>query len=94
MTYTVETRPDAARTQETKETTEMAVLRKTAGKTLLDRVRSKDIRCICRVEEIKTCVKRRKNEWNDHINRVTEHCIVRIARDKYCNRTMKYWMPM
>jgi hypothetical protein len=92
MTYTAETRQDAARTQETKETTEMAVLRKTAGRTLLDRVRS--MRRTCRVEEIKTWVRRRKNEWNDHINKVTEHCIVRIARDKYRNMTMKYWMPM
>jgi hypothetical protein len=61
----------------------MNVLRKTAGRTLLGRVRSEDIRRICKVKEINSCVKRRKNEWNDHISRMTEYRTVRIARDKY-----------
>jgi hypothetical protein len=63
-------------------TAEVKVLMKTAGRTLLGRVRSEDIRCICKVEEINTWVKQRKSKWNDHINRITKHRIVRIARDK------------
>jgi hypothetical protein len=58
----------------------MKVLRKIGGRTL-DTV-SEDIRRICKIEEINTCVKRMKSEWNDHINRMTEHSPLGIARDK------------
>jgi hypothetical protein len=44
MTYTAERRLDTARTQGLLETTEIKVVRKTAGRTLLDIVRSEDMR--------------------------------------------------
>lgn len=82
MTYTAETRPDTARTRQLLETTEMRVLRRIAGKTLLDRERSEDIRKTCIVENVNHWVLGRKREWNAHIGRMDENRMVRIARDK------------
>lgn len=82
MTYTAETRPETRRTQRYLETSEMKTLRKIAGKTLWDRETNENIRRICGVENINTWVKSRKQEWNLHIDRMTEQRIVKIARDK------------
>lgn len=82
MTYTAETRPQTSRTQRYLETSEMRTLRKIAGKTLWDRETSESIRRICEVDNVNTWVKNRKREWNQHINRMTEQRIVKIARDK------------
>lgn len=60
----------------------MKILRKIAGKTLCDRETNGNIRRICEVENVNTWVKNRKQEWNQHINRMTEQRIVKIARDK------------
>ncbi|XP_045473979.1 uncharacterized protein LOC123680232 [Harmonia axyridis] len=82
MTYTAETRPDTARTRQLLETTEMRVLRRIAGKTLFDREKSENIRRTCGVENINEWVLGRKREWNDHISRMDEERMVRIARDR------------
>lgn len=52
MNYTAETRPETAKTKRLLETTEIIVLRNTAGKTLLYRERSDNIRTTCKVEDI------------------------------------------
>lgn len=52
MTYTAETRPDTAKTKQLLEATEMRVLRRIVGKTLLDRERSENIRSACKVENV------------------------------------------
>lgn len=82
MTYTAETRPDTTKTKRLLETCEMKVLRKIAGKTLLDRERSDNIRKMCGVEEVNEWILRRKHEWNAHIDRMDHERMVRIARDK------------
>ncbi|XP_044744651.1 uncharacterized protein LOC123306625 [Coccinella septempunctata] len=82
MTYTAETRPQTSKTQRYLETSEMKTLRKIAGKTLWHRETNESIRRICEVDNVNTCVKNRKREWNQHINRMTEQRIVKIARDK------------
>ena len=83
MTYTAETRPETAKTKRLLETTEMKVLRGIAGKTLLDRETSENIRRTCGIEEDINCwVLKRKKQWNEHISRMKEERIVRIARDK------------
>ncbi|XP_045480918.1 uncharacterized protein LOC123685306 [Harmonia axyridis] len=79
MTYTAETRPDTTKTKRLLETCEMKVLRKIAGKTLLDRERSDNIRKMCGVEEVNEWILRRKHEWNAHKDRMDHE---RIARDK------------
>lgn len=82
MTYTAETRPTTAKTKQLMESAEMKVARKIAGKTLLDRERSENIRQTCNIENINEWVLNRKMEWNEHINRMTNERVVKIARDK------------
>lgn len=82
MTYTAETRPDTAKTKRILEVGEMKILRKIAGKTLFDRERSDNVRRTCGVDNISDWVLARKMEWNDHISRMDQRRIVRIARDE------------
>lgn len=82
MTYTAETRPDTTKTKRILETGEMKVLRKIVGKTLLDRERNENIRRSCQVDNINEWVVNRKIEWNEHIHRMDQDRIVKIARDK------------
>lgn len=82
MTYTAETRPDTTKTKQLLETTEMRVLRRMTGKTLLDRERSESIRRTCNVESVNEWTLNRKKEWNEHISRMDDRRMVRIARDK------------
>ena len=85
MTYTAETRPDTSKTKKLLETTEMKILRRISGKTLMDRERNENIRQMCKTESINDWVLKRKQEWNQHINRMGEDRLVRIARDKSPN---------
>ncbi|XP_044767088.1 uncharacterized protein LOC123322993 [Coccinella septempunctata] len=82
MTYCAETRADTARTKRLLETTEMKVLRRIAGKTLLDGETSASIRKTCKTEDINEWALERKKEWNSHIDRMSNTRIVRIARDQ------------
>ena len=60
----------------------MKVLRGIAGKTLLDRETSKNIRRTCRIEEDINCwVLKRKKQWNQHISQMEDERIVEIDRD-------------
>lgn len=61
----------------------MKVPRKTVGKTLFGRERSKNIKSECNVENINEWVYKRKQEWNRHTDRMNVRRIVRIARDKF-----------
>ena len=82
MTYTAETRPETTKTRRMLETTEMKILRKIAGKTMLDRERNENIRRTCGTEDVNQWLLGRKNEWNQHINRMEDTRVVKIARDK------------
>lgn len=82
MTYTSETRPDTSKTKQLLETTEMKILRRISGKTLLDRERSENIRGQCNVDNINEWVLQRKKQWNEHISRMANNRLVRITRDK------------
>ncbi|XP_056648814.1 uncharacterized protein LOC130453212 [Diorhabda sublineata] len=46
MTYTAETRPDTSKTKRMMKTADMKVLRSIAGKTLLNKERSKEVRTL------------------------------------------------
>ena len=50
MTHTAETRPETAKTKRLPKTMEMKFLRGIAGKTLLDRESSENIRMTCGIE--------------------------------------------
>lgn len=82
MTYMAETRPTTTNTCRLLETAEMKTLRKIAGKTLMDRERSENIRSACNVDNINKWIHGRKQDWNDHISRMTDNRIVKIVRDK------------
>ncbi|XP_065170188.1 uncharacterized protein [Atheta coriaria] len=83
FTYSAETRAETTTTQRLLTTAEMRTLRNIDGKTLLDRIKNEDIRRACNnIEDITQWCKRRKIEWNEHIERMDETRIVRIARDK------------
>ncbi|KAK9884597.1 hypothetical protein WA026_007437 [Henosepilachna vigintioctopunctata] len=60
----------------------MKVLRRITGKTLLNGERSENVRNMCKVDSINDWVLNRKQEWKDHINRMDDTRIVRIARDR------------
>lgn len=79
MTYVAKTRPITSNKKKILEKTEMKIARKIAGKTLLDKERSEDIKNNCNINE---WVLDRKHEGNEHINRMDEARIVRAIRDK------------
>lgn len=64
------------------ETAEMKVLRKIMDKTLLDYVRNENIRKECKVDNINNWIIEKKRRWKNHIDRMSENRMVRIARDK------------
>ncbi|XP_015187255.1 PREDICTED: uncharacterized protein LOC107072109 [Polistes dominula] len=81
-TYAAETRPETSKTRQIMETTEMKIVRRIAGKSLWDRVRSEGLRKECQIENINDRVLSRKVEWNDHITRMTDDRVVKKSRDK------------
>ena len=83
MTSTAETRLKTAKTKRLLKTTKTKVLRGIAGKILLNRETSENIRRTCGIEEDINCwVLKRKKQFNEHISRMEKKRIVRIARDK------------
>lgn len=92
LTYTTETKTETWKTEQIIETKEMEVWRKIAGKTPMDRVRSEDIRAVCRVDNINGWVLQRKKEWNVHIFRLITDSIVKIMRDRLpSQKLLKIW---
>ena len=82
LTYAAETRPETSETKRILETTEMKTARKIAGKTLMDKERSENIRQTCGIDKIRDWALDRKKKLNDHIDRMTEERIVKITRKK------------
>lgn len=62
MTYTKETRSKTARTKQILETTELKILRRTTGKTLMEMERQENIKKNMRVENINDWVLNRKRQ--------------------------------
>ncbi|CAH1276451.1 unnamed protein product [Diabrotica balteata] len=58
--YTAETRPDASKTRRLLETTEMKILRRISGRSLVYRERSEKISRRCNIEDINGWVTKRK----------------------------------
>lgn len=81
MTYTTETRHDTTKTKQLLETTEMRILGRISGNSLFDRNKSENISRACHVKNINGWITKRDQECNDHINRMSEDRLVRIARD-------------
>jgi hypothetical protein len=86
MTYTPETRSNTGELRGPRNNWDEST-EENLRQNILVRVRSEDIRWICKVEEINTWVKRRKSEWNDHINRLKNTVLweqreIRIQQDE------------
>ena len=59
------------------EANEMKVLRKIAGKTKIDRIRSHQIRESCGIQPINEWVERRR-EWDENVARMDAERLVKI----------------
>ena len=82
LTYAAETRSESTKTNQQIETAEMRVLRKITNNTIRDMIRNENIRERCKVENISQWTRKRKMEWNQHIDRMDEKRLVKIARDE------------
>lgn len=80
-TYTAETRAVTKVTERILENVEMKIVRKINDKTLVDQQRSADLRRKAGVTAINEWVADRRQKWNEHIDRMSESRMVRIARD-------------
>jgi len=60
----------------------MKSLKRIAVETPLDQERSAKIRRECNTENINKWIYKRKQEWDQHINRIEVREVVRIVRDK------------
>lgn len=81
MTYAAETRAESSKTKRLMRTTEMKILRSITGKTLRDRIRSEDIRTTCETQDVVRWVRQRRRNWNEHVTRMDNDRIVKIARN-------------
>ncbi|XP_045477884.1 uncharacterized protein LOC123683031 [Harmonia axyridis] len=80
ITYAAETRPDTARTTQMMSTTEMRIIRRIHGKTLLDRVRNEELRERSGIQDVGKFVRQRRKYWNKHIERMSDNRLVKGAR--------------
>ena len=81
ISYAVETRADTTRTEQLLRSTEMKTLRSILGLTLWDKIRSKDIREECEIQDIVKWTKDRRRYWNEHVDRANAEGLIKIARD-------------
>lgn len=57
-------------------------MRNDMGKTLMNKQRSKNLRRPRNIDNINDWLLGREKEWNNHIERIGDGKIVRVARDK------------
>ncbi|XP_057652394.1 uncharacterized protein LOC130891583 [Diorhabda carinulata] len=81
MTYGAETGAETSVTKRILRTTEMKTLRTITGYTLNDIQRNTDIRERCETDDIVRRVRKRRREWNQHVNRMTTDRIAKIVRN-------------
>lgn len=81
MTYGAETRAETSLTKRMLRTTEMKTLRTITGYTLKDRQRSTDIRNKCQTDDVVRWIRKRRREWNQHVNRMSPDRLAKIVRN-------------
>jgi len=62
-------------------TAEMRTLRSITGHTLHGKILNQEIRRISDIQDIVRLTRQRRREWNQHINRMEDNIIAKIARD-------------
>ena len=87
ITYAVGTRADTTRTEQLLRSTEMKTLRSILGLTLWDKIRSKDIRDECEIQDIVKWTKDRRQYWNENVDRANAKGLIKIARKASSHET-------
>jgi hypothetical protein len=93
----VEATADTSRTKRTLRTTEMNTLRKSARETKVDHVRNQVLREQCEIQPVGEWMNKDREEWNDHISRITEDSILWVIKDNSrkggsrLGRPCKHW---
>jgi len=64
-------------------TAEMKIIRSIHGKTLQDRIRSKDLTQQNEIQEIGRWVRQRRKYWNKYVNRMEDNRLVKIAKTNH-----------
>mgnify|MGYP006948248671 FL=1 len=93
MTYAIETRAETAATKKLLRTTEMKTLRSIAGYTLRDRKRNELIREQCNIQDIVRWSRQRRREWRDHVNRMDDEKLAKIAMSEKPNTLRQSGRP-
>lgn len=93
LSYAVETRAETTTTKRLLRTTEMRTLRSITGYTLRDRQRSEEIRNKCNTEDIVRWSRMRRREWNNHVERMSDDRLAKIARKERPNTTRPIGRP-
>ena len=63
------------------ESNEKKELRKTVGKTKIDRIRNQQFRESCGIQTINEWVERRRREWDQQVTRMNAERLVKISMD-------------
>lgn len=85
LTYAVETRAENTITKRLLRTAEMRILRSIAGYTLFDHKRNEEIREICDIQDVVRWARNRRREWRDHVDRMSDDRLAKIAKEKKPN---------
>ena len=81
LTYAAETRASTITTQQLIRTTGMRMLRAIQGKTLRDRIRSKDLREVSGIQDKAEWIDVRKRGWKKHVERMTDDRLAKIVKE-------------
>ena len=71
---------ETERTNQLLRTTEMKTFRSAIGVTLWHRMRNKDVRDQCNIQDINKWIRVRPKEWSNHVDRASEERLMRKAR--------------
>lgn len=88
LTYTTETKADTSRTIQMMRTTEIKVIRGIHRKTLLDQIRSEEFRQLSNIQDVTKWIRRRRKEWNRHVDRRDDDNIVKPRVQKIPRRML------
>ena len=78
-TYNIDTKEEAAVTKKLLRTTKSKTLISIAGYTLRDQKRKELIREQCNIQNIVRWSRQRRREWRDHVNRIDNEKLAKIA---------------
>ncbi|PSN36755.1 hypothetical protein C0J52_19376 [Blattella germanica] len=79
MTYAAETRADTKKTEQLVSTNKMKILRSITGYTLYNKKTNEEIRSTCGITNITKWIKQRRQGWKDHVNRMSESRLPKLA---------------